>query len=506
MNYFLPGMRYFFILVSIYHSACCIEYYSKSNYAPLVETIQGSVIGKYVKVSNTIVTAFLGIPFAKPPIGEKRYAKPEPITKWGKTIIANKKSPACEQYSSRGVPAIPKTLKISEDCLYLNIWTPVHCFCNTTEKLPVLVWIYGGAFFLGSASAPMYDGGVIASYGNVIVASMNYRLGSFGFLNSGTDEAPGNVGIYDQLLAMKWIKANIHSFGGDPSSITLFGQSAGATSVSSHMISPLSKGLFQKGIQESGSNVLPYYNQDYKVSLSRANYFAKLVNCRNESQIFPNNSKEILRCLKAKSPYELTHAEDTITSKVLEYFKPWYGSKFLPENPRTALKSGNFPNIPNLIGTNKDEGTIVLVYFFPDLFPINKTPKLTFLQARDVVKRSLKIFDVEVSPEAVIDFYFKNVNKENSSDILRAVTHFAGDITMDCPSLIFAENWGNSRLYWLTHISRKDPAAQWIGVRHSYELQFVFGKPIINKKKYTEEDKRFSRDIIHKWTNFARTG
>ena len=218
--------------------------------APQVKTDSGVVEGKEVGA----VHAFLGIPFAAPPVGELRWKPPAAPAKWTDVRKATDFGAHCLQgdiygdMNFRGAPG-------SEDCLFLNVWAPAK---PSAPRLPVMVWIYGGGFAAGSTSEQRQDGTNLAQQG-VVVVSMNYRLGIFGFFvhpelakESGHNSA-GNYGFLDQLAALKWVHENIAAFGGDPGNVTIFGESAGSFSVSAQMASPLSKGLFHKAIGESGA-------------------------------------------------------------------------------------------------------------------------------------------------------------------------------------------------------------------------------------------------------------
>ncbi|PIO25074.1 hypothetical protein AB205_0164110, partial [Aquarana catesbeiana] len=198
---------------------------------PLVGTRYGKLHGKTVTVKETDrqVHAFYGVPFAKPPVGPLRFAASGPPESWN---------------------GLPPT---SEDCLYLNVFTPADRGQNA--KLPVMVFIHGGGLIMGGAM--MFEGSALSAYENVIIVSIQYRLGIMGFLSSGDSQAPGNYGFLDQVEALRWVQENIANFGGDPDSVTIFGESAGGVSVSALVLSPLAKGLFHRAIAESGVAILP---------------------------------------------------------------------------------------------------------------------------------------------------------------------------------------------------------------------------------------------------------
>uniref|UniRef100_A0A665VPN7 Carboxylic ester hydrolase n=1 Tax=Echeneis naucrates TaxID=173247 RepID=A0A665VPN7_ECHNA len=230
--------------------------------APVVHTKLGSLRGEYVSVkeTETRVQAFLGVPFAKPPLGpELRLAAPQPVEGWEGVRDATKQPPMCVQNKAVNEELLENLLSIvvdlpdvSEDCLYLNIYTPANRARDA--KLPVMVWIHGGGFTLGSAS--MYDGSALAAYQDVVVVLIQYRLGFLGFLSTSDEHLPGNFGLLDQVEALRWIQQHIHNFGGNPDLVTIFGESAGGVSVSLLLLSPLSDGLIHHAIAESGTSAM----------------------------------------------------------------------------------------------------------------------------------------------------------------------------------------------------------------------------------------------------------
>ena len=197
-----------------------------------VKTKSGSVQGERLEVLNKEIDIFLGIPYAEPPVGDLRFRKPKDAKPWSGIYRAIRHSRPCLQFKlSHRVKETPWVSEetSSEDCLYLNVWAPGNSGKNLK---PVMVWIHGGAFISGSADVEFYDGGVLAAYGDVVIVTFNYRLGIFGFLTASHESAPGNMGLHDQAAALKWVKANIEAFGGDPERVTLFGESAVSVMIS----------------------------------------------------------------------------------------------------------------------------------------------------------------------------------------------------------------------------------------------------------------------------------
>ena len=218
----------------------------------IVKTDAGFVSG----INQSGIQVYLGIPFAAPPVGDLRWRPPAPVTPWEGVKAVTEYGATCPQAQKGSEPSLPgvPALNMSEDCLYLNVWTPTQ---NASARLPVMVFFYGGGFTGVEGSMPMYNGTTLAEKG-VIVVTTNYRLGALGFLahpdldRESPHNASGNYGILDQQAALKWVQDNIVAFGGDPSRVTIFGQSAGTESVYIHLVSPGSRGLFSQAIVESG--------------------------------------------------------------------------------------------------------------------------------------------------------------------------------------------------------------------------------------------------------------
>ncbi|CAN7951289.1 unnamed protein product, partial [Ixodes pacificus] len=236
------------------------------------ETKLGKVRGNLVRVDSTDVEEYRGIPFAEPPVGDLRFKEPVPKTPWQGTWNATNGKTTCHQVLHPNIFNNPAVL--TEDCLHLNVWAPANAATS-----PVLVWIHGGGFAYGSASLDGYSSRLLAALTGVVVLAMNYRMGILGFLNANSPDAPGNQGLLDQHLALKWVQANIEVFGGDPARVTIVGNSAGSMSVHAHILSPLSKGLFKGAVMLSGShNNLDFIDSTHG-SVVKGDKVAKLLGC-----------------------------------------------------------------------------------------------------------------------------------------------------------------------------------------------------------------------------------
>lgn len=308
--------------------------------------------GSLCGVAGNKVTAYLGIPFAQPPINNLRWKNPQPPTPWSGTFPATQLSDGCPQPN----PENPCPNGQSEDCLYLNLWVPE----GTTPgaKLPVMVFIYGGAFIIGSDALPVYDGSSLASSGNVIVVNLNYRLGALGFLvmNGITDASNNNFGFRDQIQALQWVQANIASFGGDPANVTIFGESAGAMSVGLHALSsPQSSGLFKAAIMESNPLGIAYIDLSSQQASQLGESFANNLNCSG-----PNQAS----CVQA-----VTNACTLVTAElqttVTQFANgmgslPWapvIDGTLIKQQPMAAAEAGAL-KVPVLLGTNLNEGNV----------------------------------------------------------------------------------------------------------------------------------------------------
>ena len=210
--------------------------------------------------NNRDVHAWYGIPYAEPPTGDLRFRHPRHPKAWEGIKETTKQPNTCVQIKDTMFPGFSGSeiwnanTPISEDCLYLNVVVPAV----KPQKAAVLVWIFGGGFYSGTSTLDLYDMRVLVAQENIIMVSMQYRVASLGFLYSKTDDAPGNAGLFDQRMALEWIKDNIENFGGNPENVTIFGESAGAASVGYHLLSPLSRNLFSQAIMQSASALVPW--------------------------------------------------------------------------------------------------------------------------------------------------------------------------------------------------------------------------------------------------------
>jgi para-nitrobenzyl esterase len=308
---------------------------------PTVRIDNGTLAGLHDAATG--LDEYRGIPYAAPPVGALRWKPPRPVAAWKGTRAADHFGPRCMQLPLFG-DMVFRSDGMSEDCLYLNVWTPAG---NEDRQLPVLVYFYGGGFVGGDGSEFRYDGASLARHG-IVTVTVNYRLGVFGFLAlpALADESPhhaaGNYGMLDQVAALRWVHRNIAAFGGDPDEVTIGGESAGSMSVSALMASPLSKGLVQRAIGESGAvlaNLAPW----------------PLAKAEQQGEVFEKHvgahSLAALRAVPASVLLAATHGEDA--AKIMVDVDGW----FLPRAPEAIYKSGAQAHIPLLVGSNSGEGS-----------------------------------------------------------------------------------------------------------------------------------------------------
>eukprot|EP00051_Salpingoeca_urceolata_P011604 m.144193 g.144193 ORF g.144193 m.144193 type:complete len:584 (+) comp17184_c0_seq4:50-1801(+) len=367
---------------------------------PVVHLAQGSLAGETTEYARV----FRGVPYATPPVGALRWTSPVDPKPWGpSTLQATQDAPGCMQACDLPPHTCPPV--ISEDCLYLNVFTP---HTNTTEEnaaWPVFVFVHGGNFKQGYAGGPLYDGQRMANITNSVVVTIQYRLGSIGFLHTSEPGTAikGNFGLEDQRKALHWVQRNIGAFGGDPSRVVLCGQSAGAMSVSTHLVQPRSRGLFHGAVMDSEPFALPFRDAKSFDLLSRT--YATKLGC-------PTSGSEMQSCLIGKSAEDLMHVQVEIErnllldlSRPLDLFMPWTptvggDSEIVEQRIYSWQKKLDRP-IPAIIGTVANEGVIFINQAFGK--PIPTWEYKTALKAVFGIKNADKILAHYPIPENMTD-------------------------------------------------------------------------------------------------------
>src|ERR1700683_3764780 len=297
------------------------------------------------------IAVYLGVPFAAPPTGERSWRAPEPVASWTGTRQADKFVPGCMQSPlinrALGLEPVPT----SEDCLYLNVWTPAK---SSRDRLAVMVWIYGGGFTAGATSIPQYNGANLAKKG-VVLVSVGYRLGPFGFLahpelSAENHGHSGNYGLLDQIAGLRWVKRNIAAFGGDPNRVTIFGESAGGIAVSMLAASPLAKGLFTGAISESGGNFGP----EKHASEGGTNMVSLATAEKNGTAYFSKLGVASIADGRKKSAEEILKNSNSALGGAW----PIFDGYVLLGDQYKLYAAGKYNDTPVLIGSNADEGAL----------------------------------------------------------------------------------------------------------------------------------------------------
>jgi para-nitrobenzyl esterase len=438
------------------------------------QSSSGIVLTDGGKVEGTVengIKVFRGIPFAAPPLGDLRWKAPKPVKPWKGILKADKFAPGSIQ---------PQKLEQSEDCLYLNVWTPANA---DKEKLPVMVWIHGGGFSMGATLEPTYYGQELTHKG-VIFVSIAYRLGVLGFFAhpdlsaESSHKTSGNYGLLDQIAALKWVRKNISAFGGDPDKVTIFGESAGAISVSMLCASPLAKGLFRGAISESGGNFGPVEKtrQDGIVSLKGAE----------------NLGVEYIKRLGVKSIAELRNAD---TQKLLNDpsarmgFWPNADGYVIPDDQYKLYEAGKYNDVNVIVGTNSDEGAMFAMPIDPGAYKKGIEQRFGNFAGK------------------ILEAYPGNTKEQaqtSTADIFRE-TGFAW------PSWAWARlqsRTGKSKVF-MYYFSQQQPNESYLpihprGAQHAAEIKYVLKN--IDVKSSSEDDVKLSEIMATYWTNFAKYG
>jgi para-nitrobenzyl esterase len=454
----------------IYLLAGCSE--KSSNNPEFGECIVKTDAGYVKGLNENGILTYRGIPYAAPPVGDLRWRPPAEVEPWDGVLDATSYGAVCPQEPSDDVPLS----KMDESCLFLNVWTPEHA---SDEKLPVMVFIHGGSWESGAGSFSLYDGKALAKKG-VVIVTINYRLGVLGFLvhpdlakESGNDSS-GNYGFLDQMAALKWVQRNIGAFGGDPSRVTAFGESAGGNSILALIVSPLSKGLFQQAIAQSG----PLWSDGVTISVfiprdegeAYGEGFAQEIGFYSISQMRKLDAKVIVN--SAFGPLSrFWHIYGL-------RFKPVVDGWVIPEEPKTVFEQGRVA-VPLIIGSNSDEGTVLATdvnmtvpeyeQFITDHFGAGAPQVLAKYPAGSTP-------EVQAQIQLIMRDY----------DFADAARFVAGSNP-------------NAYLYKFTYIT---PKAN-LGAFHGSELIYIFRDILMPSD---QESKTVSDTLMDLWTGFAKTG
>ncbi len=459
--------------LSLLFSAILIVLISScSNAQPGQVKVEGGLIQGTVTEDLTI---YKGIPFAAPPVGDLRWKAPQPVEKWVGVKQTTTYAPAAFQ---GGNPPSGK----SEDCLYLNVWTPAK---SAKEKIPVLVWIYGGGFSFGSTAEPGYDGTKLAKKG-VVLVSIAYRVGQLGFLAhpelsvENPNHVSGNYGLLDQINGLKWIQKNIAAFGGDPDKVTIFGESAGGISVSMLCASPLAKGLFHGAISESGGSFGPTRAKTYPGENMKTLKQAEADGEDYAQKLGVSSIAELRKISADKLPLGMGMGGGW----------PITDGYVIPDDQHKLYEAGKYNDTPILIGYNSDEGAS---------FSREKTPEDYFA---GVKARYGKFADelIKAYPAG-----------ENS--VPKTARDLARDAAFGWQTWAWAKlqsETGKSKVffyYFDQHPDYPEDSPRFgYGSPHGQEVAYVFKSIDPNNPQTTQSDLEISESMATYWTNFAKNG
>ncbi|XP_041506466.1 carboxylesterase 4A [Microtus oregoni] len=482
---------------------------------PLVVTRHGILQGKQTHVGNITVQVFLGVPFSKPPVGTRRFAPPEPPQPWTGIRDATTYPPSCLQETWGQVTSMYLNtrkqyawLHFSEDCLYLNVYAPV--LAPGDPLLPVMVWFPGGAFLVGSAST--YEGSELAAREKVVLVFLQYRLGILGFFSTGDSQARGNWGLLDQIAALHWVQENIEAFGGDPDSVTLFGQSAGAMSISGLLMSPLAQGLFHRAISQSGTAILKVFIMSEP--LKAAKKVAHVAGCDHD------NTKIMVECLRALSENEVMHVSKRMAffhvnlkkdpNNMVWFLSPVVDGVVFPEDPVVLLISRQVTPVPYLLGVNNVE----FEWSLPFLLKLQLTQHAMnekYLTKLLWSSSTLLNITKEQIPLVMKEYLIDAAVKHDWKTVRNHLLDLIGDATFVYSTLQAARYHRDAGFpVYLYEFKHRAPSGIIVKLRHDGadhgdELSYIFGSPF-SKGSSTSEEKEFSLRIMKYWANFARTG
>jgi len=489
---------------------------------PVAQTKLGNLWGTVEESrSGKRVLAFRGIRHVQPPVGPLRFRPPVFAPKWEEIREAKTNGHMCPQH----LATKPDIWVGDEDCLWLNVFTRDLV---VKKKRPVVIWIHGGSFSRGSAAE--YDPDYLLDE-DIVLVTIQYRLGMFGFLSTETASAPGNYGMMDQVAAMQWVKQNIEAFSGDPGSITIMGQQAGGASVHYHMLSPLTRGLFNRAVSMSGTALCWWAS--IKRPQEKAKRLARLLECPQEDQ---DDMEKLIECVREKPMFDLMNTHPNFYQwKHLEQTQepmtawsprvdPEAAMSFMPQEPIDLMTSGNFQHIPWIVGVTDDEGATRAAAFFADMAGVKefedkfeKYGPLMFgfhdgqSEAPKVMAKKVKDFYLGEKP---MDLTIASnlVDAISDSSYAHPIDTAAKIHAMKSAAPTFVYHFGYRGKHSLTHIKPNEypPAltepSHHYGVGNGDDLMYLFPIHLGLFRPLPSDDIMFSHRVTELLATFARTG
>ncbi|CAK9831367.1 Venom carboxylesterase-6 [Anthophora retusa] len=488
---------------------------------PVVKVKNGTLSGVIMRNSRgREFAAFRGIPYALPPLGELRFESPKPAAAWNGERSAKEDANICTQ---RNIYTHDEEIVGDEDCLYLNIYTPKLSSENDKFKggFPVMIWLHGCGWICGAGHSEFYHPKFLLNH-DMILVTVNYRLGPLGFLSTEDTVCPGNNGLKDQAMSIRWVHENIAAFGGDPNRVTLFGESAGGASVHYHMMSDLTKGLFHRAISQSGNAYCPWTLTRPGSAKKKATKVAELLGCPSK------NSKQLVACLRTKKAFDIIATDRSF--QIFGYcpmipfrpvIEPVHPGAFLTEDPAVSSKHGRLLDIPWMTGITSEEGALVA----PGLYARNNGELIKKLDKDFLNIAPITLLFGETCPKdeekrvasEIRKFYFGNSPIDNSTRFKVVDMYSDAWFTHAAQTSVrhYLEKQSSPVYYY--YLAYKGSASFSIifgdpnndyGVSHADELQYLFpvGEQLFKHIPLSKDDLKMIDVITSLWYNFASTG
>ncbi|UYV78351.1 BCHE [Cordylochernes scorpioides] len=453
------------------------------------------VLGKRHNVNGKLLDVFLSIPYARPPVGKLRYREPQPIPMISQVIEAYEFPPSCIQKLFN--PEDHVTKRMSEDCLYLNIWTP-----SKRKYRAVMVFFHGGAFVEGSSDLYANNPQFLAARNDIVVVTFNYRLGSLGFLDLESKDAEGNQGLLDQLLALNWIYQYIEGFGGDSLKITLYGVSSGAMSIGFHLNIPQNQNIFKRVFLQSGTPNSGYFEILKRQKEMAMDFYLRGLGCKSDTPV-------MIECAETKSLKEIAMGEKVASViNQIGTFGPSFKSRYIPIRSIIDFNQKRVLRKPMLIGITKDEASFTLPFLKRYFMGANLTKKAAIVHMQQFlgIERG-KGF------KYIANHYLENVKEYDNRKYARAFKELIADLFFRCPSYYFANMMASKNIpvyfYYFAYQSRykaENVATRYLGAAHGEEQQYFLGLPQRNFINYTEEEYSFAETMMQFMGNFVKYG
>nr|CDJ88982.1 Carboxylesterase domain containing protein [Haemonchus contortus] len=478
--------------------------------SPLVKTSSGPVRGRqYLLHDGRAVDMYMGIPYAEPPVGNLRYKKPQPVKPWTEVLCCTHfgpRSPQTDEYFAQFLNVVGQD---EARCLTLNVFAPRWAL-ESEQKLAVMVWIHGGGFSIHSSSN--YGDTAIARnlcVKNVVVVSMNYRLGPLGFFTTGDDVCRGNMGLWDQALALRWVHDNIEAFGGDRGNVTVFGQSAGGASADLLAISPHTRDLFHRVIPMAGCGECDFAMRTSKAQSTLGREYARYLGWTGRD----DDSEGLMHFMEAQPAHRVAMGihpkkgfHPSISGNLL--FVPNFDGDFFPK-PLEELRRES-PRKSIMTGTTQHEGL-----FFVALGGFSKTKEGFRRFCRSVIKECDYADGAEEVRQEVYEYYMKDVDSKDKARITERLVELMGDYAINVGVLQYARKmseYGNNVYFYCFDYFNPDGFGflrfilPYKGSTHCSEVRYVLGKGVFSKFKPNHDDLKMLDIMTTYFTNFAKYG